>query len=90
MQSQLQTALAVRRLEGTYQTLNSNEDTFDVTDYVATYSYVYDILDVYINGIHLNTSEYTLSGSVVTLAIPIVSPGAVVTFEVTQSYDPNA
>ena len=90
VQSQLQTALAVRRLEGTYQTLNSNEDTFDVTDYVATYSYVYDILDVYINGIHLNTSEYTLSGSVVTLAIPIVSPGAVVTFEVTQSYDPNA
>ena len=90
VQSQLQTALAIRRLDATYQTTSSNEDTFDVTDYIATYSYIYDILDVYINGLHLNPDEYTNTAGVITLATPIVSPGAVVTFAVTQGYDPGA
>lgn len=90
VQSQLQTGLAVRRLEATYQTVNSNEDTFDVTDYIATYSYVYDILDIYINGMHLTADEYSNTAGVITLVTPIVSPGAVVEFCVTQSYDPNA
>ena len=89
VQSQLQTALAVRRLEATYQTISSNEDTFTVTDYIATYSYVYDILDIYINGIHLTSDEYSNTAGVITLVTPIVSPGAVVEFCVTQSYDPN-
>lgn len=90
VQSQLQTALAIRRLEAVYQTINSNEDTFTVTDYIPTYDYIYDILDLYINGLHLTPDEYTNTFGEITLATPIVSPGAVVTFAVTQGYDPGA
>jgi len=89
VQSQFQEVLAIRRLEATYQTVNSNEDTFVITDHVPTYSYAYDILDIFINGLHLAPGEYTNTNGTVTLATPIVSPGAVITFAVTQGYDPN-
>lgn len=89
VRTQFQEVLAIRRIEATYQTVNSNEDTFVITDYVATYSYAYDILDIYINGLHLAPGEYTNTNGTVTLATPIVSPGAVITFAVTQGYDPN-
>ena len=87
--TEFQEVLAIRRIEATYQTVNSNEDTFVITDHVATYSYAYDILDIYINGLHLAPGEYTNTNGTVTLATPIVSPGAVITFAVTQGYDPN-
>lgn len=89
VRTQFQEVLAIRRIEATYQTVNSNEDTFVITDHVATYSYAYDILDIYINGLHLAPGEYTNTNGTVTLATPIVSPGAVITFAVTQGYDPN-
>lgn len=89
VRTEFQEVLAIRRLEATYQTVNSNEDTFVITDHVATYSYAYDILDIYINGLHLAPGEYTNTNGTVTLATPIVSPGAVITFAVTQGYDPN-
>ena len=89
VQTQFQEVLAIRRLEASYQTVNSNEDTFVITDHVATYSYAYDILDIYINGLHLAPGEYTNTNGTVTLTTPIVSPGAVITFAVTQGYDPN-
>lgn len=89
VRTEFQEVLAIRRIEATYQTVNSNEDTFVITDHVATYSYAYDILDIYINGLHLAPGEYTNTNGTVTLATPIVSPGAVITFAVTQGYDPN-
>lgn len=41
--------------------------TFNITTYIPTYSYVYDILEIYINGLHVATNEYTQSGATVTL-----------------------
>lgn len=89
VRTQFQEVLAIRRIEAIYQTVNSNEDTFVITDHVPTYSYAYDILDIFINGLHLAPGEYTNTNGTVTLATPIVSPGAVITFAVTQGYDPN-
>lgn len=89
VRTEFQEVLAIRRIEAIYQTVNSNEDTFVITDHVPTYSYAYDILDIYINGLHLAPGEYTNTNGTVTLATPIVSPGAVITFAVTQGYDPN-
>lgn len=76
-----------KKLEGIYTTQFANEASFNVTKYVPHYAYQYDILEVFINGIHLNGNEYTLSNSTVTLETPIEEPGAVVTFTVYQSVD---
>ena len=76
-----------KKLEGIYTTESENEDTFDVLTYVPHYSFVYDILEVYINGIHLNGNEYTITNSTVTLETPIEKAGAVVTFVVYKSVD---
>ena len=79
-----------RKLEGVATTAVAGVDTFNVLNYIPTYSYVYDILEVYINGIHLNSSEYTQSNATVTLETPISRTGQKVTFVVYQSYDPDA
>ena len=70
------------KLEGTYTTLTDGEDEFDVTDYVATYAYTADILEIFINGFHVNKDEFTQSGTVVTLVTPISTAGAVIDFVV--------
>lgn len=74
-----------KKLEGIYTTQTANEATFNVQTYVPHYSFVYDILEVYINGIHLNGNEYTLSNANVILETPIEEAGSVVTFVVYQS-----
>lgn len=84
---QFQAGKVFKKLEGVYKTQFANEATFNVTTFVPHYSYQYDILEVFINGIHLNGNEYTLSNSRVTLETPIEEPGAVVTFTVYQSVD---
>ena len=89
VQSQFEEAKAIRKLEGIYVTQTANESSFVVTDYVSNYSYVYDILEVYINGIHLTGNEYTLVNGTMYLETPIEAAGAVVDFVVYQSYDPD-
>lgn len=84
---QFQAGKQFKKLEGVYTTQSANEATFNVQTYVPHYSFVYDILEVYINGIHLNGNEYTLSNSTVILETPIEEAGSVVTFVVYQSVD---
>ena len=84
---QFQAGKQFKKLEGIYTTQTANEQSFNVLTYVPHYSYVYDILEVYVNGIHLNGNEYTISNSTVTLETPIEDAGAVVTFVVYQSVD---
>lgn len=84
---QFQAGKVFKKKEGIYTTQTDNEASFDVVDYVPSYSYQYDILEVFINGIHLNGNEYTISNSTVTLETPIEEAGAVVTFVVYQSVD---
>lgn len=90
VQEQLIQGRLFKKLEGVYVTASDNEASFDVRNYVPQYSYVYDILEVYINGIHLNTSEYTISNYTVTLEQPIEEAGATVTFVVYKSVDTSA
>lgn len=89
VQSQFEASKAFKKLEGIYTTLQANEQTFNVLTYVPAYRYAYDILELYINGIHLTGNEYTISNNTVTLETPIEEAGAVVDFIVYQSYDPT-
>ncbi len=90
VQSQFQEVKQIKKYEGVCVTDAPNMASFNVLTYEPHYSYVYDILEVYINGIHLNTSEYTISNNTVTLETPIEEAGAVVTFVVYKSVDPEA
>ena len=85
VQSQFRTGQMFRKFEGVHVTTSSGEDTFNVKTYCPQYAFAYDVLEVYINGIHLNTNEYTLTNNVVTLETPIEEAGAVVTFVVYQA-----
>lgn len=84
---QFQAGKVFKKREGIYTTQTANEASFDVTQFIPQYAYQYDILEVFINGLHLNGNEYTLSNSTVTLETPIEEAGAVVTFVVYQSVD---
>ena len=89
IQSEFRSGLSLRKLEGVYITQQANEVSFNVKTYVPQFSFAYDILEVYINGMHLNSNEYTLSNNTVTLETPIEEAGATVTFVVYQSVNPN-
>lgn len=90
VQDQFVAGKVFKKLEGIYTTQTANEASFNVLTYVPAYSFAYDILEVYINGIHLNGNEYTISNNTVTLETPIEKAGAVVTFVVYKSVDPDA
>lgn len=87
IQDQFEQGKVFKRLEGQVTTTQANQAVFNVLDYIPEYAFAYDTLDVYINGLHLNGNEYTLSNAVVTLATPIQKAGAVVTFVVYKSVD---
>lgn len=87
IQTQLATGNHFVKLDGSYTTTSQGEYVFDVSDYIASYSYAYDTLDVYINGMHLAESEYSQSGSTVTLDVPIAEPGALVNFVIYKTID---
>lgn len=89
VQSEFRSGLAIRKYEGVYVTHQANEASFNVKTYVPHFSFAYDILEVYINGMHLNANEYTLSNNTVTLETPIEEAGATVTFVVYQSVNPD-
>lgn len=85
--SQFQAGKSFRKLEGVCVTQEANESMFNVQTYVPHYSFAYDILEVYISGIHLNGNEYTISNNYITLETPIEEAGTVITFVVYQSAD---
>lgn len=85
VKDQFEAGKVFKKLEGIYTTQTANEASFNVLTYVPTYSFAYDILEVYINGIHLTGNEYTISNSTVTLETPIEEAGAVIDFVVYKS-----
>lgn len=87
VKTELSTSTLLRKYESTYNTTILNETQFDVISHVVNFNYNLDILDVYVNGQRLNTNEYTLNGSVVTLALPIDIIGTPITFVVYKSVD---
>ena len=90
VQSQFEAVKAFKKLEGIYTTQTDGEASFNVATYVPAYSYVYDILEVYINGLHLTGNDYSLVNGAVVLNVPIEKAGAVVDFVVYKAYDPDA
>lgn len=90
VRDQFEAGKIFKKLEGIYTTQTANEASFNVLTYVPNYSFAYDILEVYINGIHLTGNEYTISNSTVTLETPIEEAGAVVDFVVYKSVDPES
>lgn len=85
IKDQFENGKVFKRLEGQVTTWRANVSEFVVTNYIPDYAYAYDTLDVFINGLHLNSNEYTLTNATVTLATPIQKAGAVVTFVVYKS-----
>lgn len=90
VQSQFEEGKLFKKFEGIFTTTQANMASFTVTDYVPSYSFAYDILEIFINGFHLNSNEYTLSNNTVTLEIPIEEAGAVIDIVVYKSVDPDA
>lgn len=90
VQSQFEAGKLFKKLEGIYTTTQANEASFNVLDYVPSYAFAYDILELFINGFHLNSNEFTLSNNTVTLETPIEEAGAVIDFVVYKSVDPDA
>lgn len=82
--AEFQQGKVFKKIEGIYNTQTANENTFNVLNYVPQYSYLYDILELYVNGIHLNGNQYTLRNSTVVLASPVAA-GTNITFEVYKS-----
>ena len=89
IKDQFEAGKVFRKVEGIYTTQTPNEASFNVLTYVPTYSFAYDILEVYINGIHLTGNEYTISNNTITLETPIEEAGAVIDFVVYKSVDPD-
>lgn len=89
VQSDLHASYSFKKLEYVYVTSLPNESSFTITDYIPSYSYVYDILEVYVNGIHLSAQDYYIYNGAAVLYTPIEKAGAVVDLVVYKSYDPN-
>lgn len=89
VKTQFEAGKLFKKLEGIYTTQTANESSFNVLTYIPTYSFAYDILEVYINGIHLTGNDYTISNNTVTLEVPIEKAGAVIDFVVYKSVDPD-
>ncbi len=85
IQDQFQEGKTFKKYEGVYVTQEAGEASFNVLDLVPYYSFAYDILEVYISGLHLNGNEYTITNNTVTLETPIEEAGVTVTFVVYKS-----
>lgn len=86
IQQQFSEGNMFQQYEGIYTTQTANETTFNVKTYVPYFNYATDVLDVYVNGIHKNTNEFTLNNNNVIMhtGLPL---GSVVTFVVLKLVD---
>ena len=86
VQQELQEGRQFKKLEGIWKTVNDGEYIFDVKTYVPQFSYTYDILEVFIDGLHMTGNDYTLLDSTVILKKPLEA-GSIVDFIVYKSVD---
>lgn len=89
VQQQFQEGKQFKKLEAV-RTAHGGQSVHNITDYIPTYSYLYDILEIYVNGLHLTANEYTQNGSTVTITKHLQWEGDVLDFVVYQSVDPDA
>ena len=75
----------LRKYSYTRTTTGASESTFNVSTYIPEYHYSSDILEVYISGLRVKDTDYTQSGSTITLTTPITHAGTEITFVVLQN-----
>lgn len=85
VKAELAGSLSLQRLTASFETADTLT-TFDVQTYIPTYGYATDFLDVYVSGLKLAESEYTRSGSSVTLLTPITHANTTVELVVWKQY----
>lgn len=83
----LATATMLRKLEYVFTTTSATLTTFTVTDYIPSYKYSIDILEIYVNGLRLNENEFTQSQATITLTKPITHDGTEVELVIYKSID---
>ena len=89
VQQQFQEGKQFKKLEAVHAVVGG-QNVYDITDYIPTYSYLYDILELYVNGLHLTANEYTQNGSTVTITKQLQWAGDVLDIVVYKSVDPDA
>lgn len=77
----------LRKLEQNFTTTSTTVTSFNVVDYIPSFKYSIDILEIYIDGLRLDSNEYTMNTSVVTLGTPITHAGTEVSLVVYKSID---
>lgn len=82
----LATATLLQKLEQVFTT-DATVTSFDVVEYIPSYKYTIDILEIYVNGLRLDDNEYSMSQSTVTLAAPITHTGTEISLVVYKSID---
>lgn len=83
----LASATLLQKLEQVFTTTNAQVATFNVTDYIPTFKYTIDILEIYIDGLRLDNNEYSMNQSTVILNTPITHSGTEVAMVVYKSID---
>lgn len=84
VQAALAGALSIQRVSNSFTTGAATVTTFDVVQYVPTFNYAVDYLDIYVSGLKLCGNEYSMSNSTVTLNEPITHEGTTVELVVWQ------
>lgn len=83
----LATATLLQKLEQVFITTSTTVTSFNVVDYIPSFKYSIDILEIYIDGLRLDNNEYELNQSTVTLNTPITHAGTEVSLVVYKSID---
>lgn len=87
VKDELATVTLLQKLEQVFTTTSATVSSFNVTDYIPTFKYAIDILEIYVNGLRLAETEYTTQQSTVTLLEPITHSGTQVGVVVYKSID---
>lgn len=83
----LATVTLLQKLEQVFTTTSASVSSFNVSEYIPSYKYSIDILEIYVNGLRLDDNEYSTYQNTVTLASPITHAGTEVSLVVYKSID---
>lgn len=83
----LATVTLLQKLEQVFTTTSATVSSINVLDYIPSYKYSIDILEIYVDGLRLDDNEYTTYQSTVTFATPITHAGTEVSLVVYKSID---
>lgn len=87
VKEELTVVTLLSKLEQVFTTTANGVTTFDVLDYIPSFKYIIDVLEIYVNGLRLDSNEYSVNQTVVTLAEPIAHAGTEVSLVVYKSID---